>query len=449
MATIIIDGTEEAQQEGLLYKDFIITYPGCYLKRDDGVSIRVPDTLLETGRGYTLIRPSADGAQNNLPPRRTGTVHLLRFKSNVEFRTYNDLERAIESNEKWKKSLRYADFEVKIKEGEILRPFPRDMDGLPTENVKIIVVLLCSSFSKQASKPEQALNSIGVTNFKNIASIPICSHLFPECTSIPLKILQEEAGKVVTNLLDRADVINRKLASEYTMREFVSPVLIGALKSIIRHDRTRFGNGTLSMVCEKRIIGKLAHGPVDYSFVFDCLDLVLTEAKREDLDLGIVQNLLQQRACQEFLANTLIDYDAIQDERKRMFAEAFEDVSQTPTCGITSTGGKWVLCRTTCVRDEGTGKVVTDVSISETIEVDLANVNAAELTKLLSRIAQLVLTQVDNVATNNRLAERRRRIIPTNNATVSLQMLEHDRAEDVELILSQGEDEDEEAENFD
>lgn len=122
-----------------------------------------------------------------------------------------------------------------------------------------------------------------------------------------------------------------------TIREFISPVLVGALKVV------SFGDAKLSMVCEKRIIGKRAHGPVDYSFLFDCLDLVLTEAKREDVELGMVHNLLQLRACQEFLANTLIAQDLIQDQQKRAFAEAFADVARTPTCGITSTGGKWVL----------------------------------------------------------------------------------------------------------
>lgn len=293
-----------------------------------------------------------------LSPRRTGTVHLLRLKSNVEFRTYDDLERQIETNEKWEKSLRYADFDVKFKDGETLRPLPRDLVGVPLENVKIIIVILCSGFSKQASKPEQALNSIGVTNFKSIAGIPTRPEMFPECSSIPAEILREEATKVLVNFKDRTDVINRKLASEYTMREFMSPVIIGALKAVIVSDRPRFGNGKLSMVCEKKIIGKRAHGPVDYSFLFDCLDLVLTEAKRDDLDLGIVQNLLQQRACQEFLANTLIDYDAIQDDRKRKFAEAFNDVARTPTCGNTSTGEKWVLSRTKYI---GPGEVRTDV----------------------------------------------------------------------------------------
>eukprot|EP00981_Chlorochromonas_danica_P006116 scaffold1290_cov248-Ochromonas_danica.AAC.1 len=56
------------------------------------------------------------------------------------------------------KSLRYADFEIKWKDGEFVRRFPRDMIGVPMENVKIVVVVLCSGSSKQASKPEEPKN---------------------------------------------------------------------------------------------------------------------------------------------------------------------------------------------------------------------------------------------------------------------------------------------------
>lgn len=383
-----------------------------------------------------------------LNPIRSGTIHLHRFKSAVSFQTYNDLEREIEMNEKWQKSLRYTDFEIKFMDGNKLKPFPPDLIGVPMDDVKIIVVILCSGFSKQAEKSDIALNSIGVTQFKSISNIPTRPELFPEC-NVPDEILLSETQKVLTNLQDRSYVINRKLASEYTMREFISPVLIGVLKVIIMYDEVRFGDGKLSMVCEKRIIGKRAHGPVDYSFLFDCLDLVLTEAKRENLDFGIVQNLLQQRACQEFLANTLINYDFIQEERKRKFAEAFADVARTNTCGITSTGAKWVFSQTKCMYNEITNTMVTDVFISETIEIDLAAVNEEKLKRLISRIVHLVLSQADGVTANHQLAERRRTIIPSDsNVMISLQEIEHNRAADGEKLLNHIEAEDE-AEDFD
>ena len=57
MSIIIINGIEEIQQEGLSYKEFIQNYPDCYL-RENGALLGKPDSLLETGKRYTLIRIS-------------------------------------------------------------------------------------------------------------------------------------------------------------------------------------------------------------------------------------------------------------------------------------------------------------------------------------------------------------------------------------------------------
>ena len=59
MSIIIINGIEEIQQEGLSYKEFIQHYPDCYLRREnDGALLGKSDSLLETGKRYTLIRIS-------------------------------------------------------------------------------------------------------------------------------------------------------------------------------------------------------------------------------------------------------------------------------------------------------------------------------------------------------------------------------------------------------
>lgn len=140
---------------------------------------------------YLLAAPS---------PKRSGTVHLLRFKSYVEFRTYDELEHQIETNDKWKKSLRYANYEVKYKEGEIVRALPRDLSGVPINNIEIVVEILCTDFSTLATRPEEALNSIGVTYCKSISGIPTSPMVFPECTSISADIMLEQVDKVLADV---------------------------------------------------------------------------------------------------------------------------------------------------------------------------------------------------------------------------------------------------------
>ncbi len=52
--------------------------------------------------------------------------------------------------------------------------------------------------------------------------------------------------------------------NEYTMREFIGPVLVGALR-LVQIFLKKTGNiGRLSLICEKIIVGLHAHGPVDY-----------------------------------------------------------------------------------------------------------------------------------------------------------------------------------------
>lgn len=311
---------------------------------------------------------------------------------------------------------------------------PSDLSGLPFENVKVIVSIDCKGFSKKAMNSEEALASIG--SIYKTAFIPADPTLFPESTEIDDAILLREADKVLMILGDKAEVIKIALASETTMREFISPVLIGALRCVLDLCKQLYGDTVLSLMCEKRIVGHHALGPVDYAIVFDCLDILLTEAKKRDLPMGIVQNLLQQRASQQMLANTLIDFNATGENRKRLFKEAFEEVAETASYGIASTGTQWVFSKTKYINEN-----VTDVFLSDEIALDLSNLDAGKIKSLLSRIANMILTQIRDISKNKKLEERRRRFIPTNEVEmIALQNTEHQRALEIEQQLSQGEE---------
>jgi len=58
MATIVIHGKDQLQEEGVTLEDVRATYPHCYLIKDIGnVAIRRPTTILENGFRYTLVEP--------------------------------------------------------------------------------------------------------------------------------------------------------------------------------------------------------------------------------------------------------------------------------------------------------------------------------------------------------------------------------------------------------
>lgn len=319
-------------------------------------------------------------------------------------------------------------------DGEDIVLVPSDLSGVPFENVKVIVSIDCKGFSKKAMNSEEALSSIG--SMYKTAFIPPDPSLFPESTEIDDEVLSREADKVLVILGDKAEVIKLALASETTMREFISPVLIGALRCVLSLCKRLYGEKVLSLMCEKRIIGRHALGPVDYAIVFDCLDILLTEAKKMNLPMGIIQNLLQQRASQQMLANTLIDFNAIGENRKRLFKEAFEEVAETATYGIASTGTQWVFSKTKYINENA-----TDVFLSDEITLDFSNIDAGKIKSLLSRISNIILTQIHDISKNKKLEERRRRFIPTNEVEViALQNTEHERALEIEEQLSQGEE---------
>ena len=302
--------------------------------------------------------------------------------------------------------------------------------------------MLCSKFSKQALNSDQALNSIGITNYKSIPSIPIESIFFPECTSISNDILQQEVDKVIINLQDLNTVMNMKIVSMYTMKEYISTILIGVLQTIIRSNHEKYSNKNLTIVCNKDIIGKSAYGIVDYSIIYDCMDLIVTESKNDNLNTSIVQNLLQQRACQDFLTNTLIDYNTIQSERKRKFYETFDDIVLTPTYGITTTGSQWVLSKIVCNRRQDTGEIQSRVYISDTIEINLSNIDTIQLKRLMSRVAHLIIQYTNAITLNNNLNKRRKAVFSyESTASIALQDLQYERIKSIKSILSHKESE--------
>ena len=133
---------------------------------------------------------------------------------------------------------------------------------------------------------------------------------------------------------------------------------------------------------------QVAHGPVDYSILFDWIDLVLTEAKKDALDVGIVQNYLQLFASKQFIANTIMDRNVYGSEKKRKFKEAFDSLAGIPSYGIVSTGYKWVL----------TSTLGGMIALSSEIFLDLeGTINRETLSSLISRIVAIVLNQMTAV----------------------------------------------------
>jgi Mor family transcriptional regulator len=329
--------------------------------------------------------------------------------------SFNDLICKLQVVPRWKKTLRYSDFSLSGEfEKEDLRDVTSDttLAAVPATTasgeMKLILKLNSKGFSEFKNSQEEALSSIG-SLFNKLEYIPRDNSRFPQVAwSQNLSEVDFNAilSRVTEDIMYRNEVIDRELASEYTMREFIGPVLIGALR-LVQLFLKKTGNiGRLSLICEKIIVGLHARGPVDYVVVFDCLDIILTEAKKLAISEGVIQNLLQQRASQEFLTNVLLDFDETGESRKRCFQDAFDKIASTATCGCATTGSEWIFTK---IRYDNKSKQSV-VEISDKYTIDLGSKKEdlqQSIEPILSIFVKMTMDQIDAVAQNEGLAERR------------------------------------------
>ena len=116
-----------------------------------------------------------------------------------------------------------------------------------------------------------------------------------------------------------------KAQSETTVRELIGPILIAAAKI----------TDGIKLVCEKPITGSKGNGPVDYAVVYKHFNVVITEAKKNDVTVGLGQNIAQIKAGREDYIHKVLG--------KRKAGDAAFDISSVPSFGAVSTAEKWVF----------------------------------------------------------------------------------------------------------
>ncbi len=155
---------------------------------------------------------------------------------------------------------------------------------------------------------------------------------FPKLADI--SSINEMVDTVYSDLERRLLACDLRGASEYTMREFISPILAGAIVLI--------NELNIKMTAEKSITGKLANGPVDYDIMYRNFHICIAEAKKVDIEYGIAQNIAQIVASR--------DVFIYQESRKRSHGDAFTDldINAIPSSGIISTGDEWIFSKYVC-----------------------------------------------------------------------------------------------------
>ena len=186
-------------------------------------------------------------------------------------------------------------------------------------NLELSVDTKCFEFSDCASNPdfvEELLDCIIRDSIE-----------FASDETIPLEKYQKEATVVCAELLRRRKFLDLRQASESSMRELISPVLLGALSLV--ESQNADSSGTVKLICAKQIYGSSGNGPVDCVLSYKSVHIVVGEAKRGDLGAGFYQNLVQQLSALESLADKILPFKlSLREEKKTSFRRKIEHIEK-------------------------------------------------------------------------------------------------------------------------
>ena len=209
--------------------------------------------------------------------------------------------------------------------------------------IQLYIHTKAKGFSWYANNPQIALEVIHCSPFQ-VHEID-----FPLDSEISDEIYAEAISTLSNDLLDRIRVLDLAQASEYTMRELISPVLVRALCLVDSHRTQKTGKKTgldrVRLICDKQVSGSSGHGPIDYVMSYLNVLIVLGEAKHGDLYGGLHQNLVQQYNALEFLADIIVGSGVVGSKRSAAFLDTMVQLRGLGTYGITSTGKEWIFSR--------------------------------------------------------------------------------------------------------
>ena len=270
--------------------------------------------------------------------------------------------------------------------------FNKLFSKLGSTNVELSVDTKCLGFSDYASNRNLVEELLDCKIRDNVE--------FPSDETIPMEKYQEEVHVVCAELLRRLKFLDLHQASENTMRELISPVLIGAL-SLVESQNTD-SSGMVKLICEKQISGSSGNGPVDYVLSYKSVYIVIGEAKKGDLDAGFYQNLMQQWSALESLADKTLPFKLSGNKRKLLFGEKFNTLkAKLGTFGITSTGSHWIFSRVENAPEGSAHSTIVRQSRLYSLHDDIGAESRSfgqRVETLLRIIVQMIHTQKETIS---------------------------------------------------
>ena len=217
--------------------------------------------------------------------------------------------------DKWEKLIR---IDFKLHNGETEAEINTDGDlttFFKTTCPTIVVESLCKGFSK--------LERDEVFSWASIDKIIEDNSHFED---IHIDIENEITSKVIEHALEDLHYKNVFYGPitgclEASVREYISSVLLACARI----------TGNIKLVAELDIAGRKGNGPLDYAILYENFFLLITEAKKDNLENGIIQNIAQLVASRE---QFLYDNSSL----KRNYMSMAGDIACIPSTGVVRVG---------------------------------------------------------------------------------------------------------------
>lgn len=215
----------------------------------------------------------------------------------------------------------------------------------------------------------------------------------PVDSSVPANVVQE--------LEARLEVFDLSETTECIMREFIGPILVGAIRLLGSKSGVKIRS-------EHKVTGKRGRGPLNYDLLFHLFHIIVCEAKNgKDVVDGIPQNTAQLVACREV---------SIKDQRKTRKrddpGELEAALEQIPSFGIVSTGRSWIFLKYYKCAEDDCWKLERSVEYHLPLTArseDRTGLNSAVVT-LLEVVTGILRAQRDEVlAFEARMSSKRSR----------------------------------------
>ncbi|CAG8523736.1 10024_t:CDS:2, partial [Dentiscutata erythropus] len=191
--------------------------------------------------------------------------------------------------------LNYEDRTTPIRPGASLQLFVNS-----TTNMNLLVVRYqISDSSRKKAFGDWNLKEVGTeiykSTFDSIDSVPQLSlEEFPELNP---SFSEEEIEFFIKQLKDKAFALNNKFSTnKATVRQYISIFMTMAVQHI-----RKYRDPTTELNVESELDGSRGYGNLDYEVVIQDVPVLINEAKNQDMDKGVAQNLVQVYTAAEKL----------------------------------------------------------------------------------------------------------------------------------------------------